>query len=65
MSEWVSIEDGLPESGQGENNRCLTLWSDGDIEVFPIGDVSGWLQSLSDAVITHWMPLPSPPEDKS
>lgn len=66
MSQWISIDDMLPpESGKvlmtdgkriymsSRNAMCRT--ADGLHEI-PENYGSG-------AVITHWMPLPEPPED--
>ena len=51
MSEWISVEDRLPEDG-----KVITFsppnW-------YRIVD-GGFVRLIKDA--THWMPLPEPPE---
>lgn len=55
MSEWISVEDELPEI----NDYYLVAGEDIDSEIcrFLIG--LGW---QDDFDITHWMPLPEPPK---
>jgi len=53
MSEWISVEDELPERfGQYLGWDGMSV----DIEWFVDGE---WLVGG----VTHWMPLPEPPED--
>lgn len=61
MSEWISVDDRLPEDGDE-----ILMWS----EVFHgvvLGDRSDgewWNESdiITTAKITHWQPLPEPPK---
>jgi hypothetical protein len=70
MSEWISVEVRLPEldvvvdvysrqpqckSGQ----RITGSWLEGSGEWSTIHD--GFFRSIPD--VTHWMPLPNPPQD--
>ena len=60
MSEWVSVEDRLPE--ESEVSNCTGFSKD----VYPWRNQS--LLGFSDGVknsfgeVTHWMPLPEPPK---
>lgn len=68
--EWISIKDKLPEvrqltSGIITSDRLL-IFVDGDISV---GYYNGsyWNDEGNDwnyVKVTHWMPLPEPPEEK-
>lgn len=64
MSEWISVRERLPEpftpvivyrrgksGGPMVEQGCYT--------------VNGWWKVYSSRIksVTHWMPLPSPPED--
>lgn len=69
---WVSVKDRLPEEGE------RVLATDGDfvgeaylMDYHPVPGVFGryWYRSyganwslVSDKPVTHWMPLPEPPE---
>lgn len=76
MSEWIKCSDRLPKVGErvlatvsvgsvmGLKSMSLICWmipsnceggKDWDLQSIPI--------LLSVKIITHWMPLPSPPED--
>jgi hypothetical protein len=61
MSEWISVEDRLPET------TGMVLATNGDTVLsFPYmryADGGGKWGIGSDG-ITHWMPLPAPPESK-
>lgn len=69
MSEWISVEDGLPDY----NYEVLVLKSNGLIVVmsyhapFDFGKrkfhwwaFGKWIDQHSQ--VTHWMPLPDPPK---
>ena len=60
MSEWISVKDRLPETG----NWCL-CFADRQVEILFLDGTNPvfWLQ-LGDFEheVTHWMPLPEPPE---
>lgn len=50
-NEWVSVDDGLPESG-------TVLVTDGQVVITaPASSVT-----RDGPAITHWMPLPEPPD---
>lgn len=59
--EWISVKDRLPEKKQRVIVRCRT-----------VGTTVGWIlwrEWLTDlgkgcSEVTHWMPLPEPPEDR-
>ena len=70
MSEWISVEEELPETDM----RVLFLVAPNGIPVAGIAamDKNGtWLDEQSDAYneplewyageVSHWMPLPEPP----
>jgi len=62
MSEWISVDDRLPEEGAW----YLCYHSDFDIEVLTFDpDDKIWENDYySHIEVTHWMPLPAPPEEK-
>lgn len=63
MDNWISVEDGLPETGA----YCIVsrrvaddTWWFGCSEYYEFGFP---FVTLNDSnPITHWMPLPEPPE---
>ena len=58
---WIPISERLPEGG-----KVLVLWKDWTIHLdwtFIDGGSYYWWNS-GQAVVTHWMPLPTPPEVK-
>ncbi len=65
MSEWISVKDRLPKEGI----RILTLGKYGEIKDRAlIAFKSGIMLFIPDGLligkdITHWMPLPEPPEE--
>ena len=54
MSEWISVDERLPEKGQG----ILVVW-EGQVTSFIAP--GGWMGKY----ITHWMPLPDPPQQEN
>lgn len=61
VNGWISVKDSMPEQ-QGEyliNTRCIVTigWFSG---------TNGWVANdgsfYGDGYVTHWMPLPKPPE---
>ena len=72
MKKWISVNDRLPEI---EDDSVLVYFSHGGIDMVYIHDyfdsitcgVDGFGKQLYTKYyisigITHWMPLPSPPE---
>jgi len=57
--KWISVDDRYPE----EYGIYLCYFSDGVIETFYFGDNSEDFQlwGVHNALVTHWMPLPDPP----
>lgn len=55
---WVPVTERLPE-----HTVCvLVAYSNGAVEVDAWGH-DGWMdEDLSNGAITHWMPVPEPPE---
>lgn len=84
MSEWISVEDRLPEL-KDDSVLCYcaraisrTSWPTGGIDMVHIeeyfGDITDGLdengnqkytQWYKPQGITHWMPLPGPPNDSN
>lgn len=65
-TEWVSVEERLPEKYTDVLVYCFS----GSIEVALIdgdgvwGDGVATLGELYGDGVTHWMPIPEPPEDR-
>ena len=71
-SNWISVEERLPEDEKsvlayfGFNND-----GDGDLGIMFIGTLCyfcfdpnpHWQHASHNLVVTHWMPLPEPPEE--
>jgi hypothetical protein len=63
MGEWISVDDELPEVGEGDDGRVLG-WAkrrDGWYQInifryFPS------LEKFNDDRVKMWQPLPEPPE---
>lgn len=62
MSEWISVKDRLPEPNIRVLCYAPSRFGYGD---FDICIVYGW-KCCPDRHygVTHWMPLPEPPEEK-
>ena len=73
MSEWISVEERLPEKGQ----ECVIyvdwvdVWDKGserftyqEIGVFDGYDRFNHRAHTELDRVTHWMPLPAPPKEK-
>lgn len=60
--EWISVEDKLPN----ESERVLSISKfENEIKVdyFIYLPEIIWVCRLEDEIVTHWMPLPKPPEE--
>lgn len=57
MSDWISVEDGMPECD-------ALLWCGWCITGKHIGDSRFMTEDGTSPIfmVTHWMPLPAPPE---
>jgi len=55
---WISVKDHMPERG------TLCFVYDG-IRICAARYITGneWVHGLMMSIVTHWMPLPEPPED--
>ena len=65
QSEWISVEERLPE----ENGEYLVYTKYGwfDVERFKLwddDDTDGGYWWEYEGIVTHWMPLPEPPTEK-
>lgn len=62
MSEWISVKDRLPEDGE-----TVLTFKNGITEVQVYEKKrNGWIRGnwfWSMATVSHWMPLPEPPEE--
>ena len=68
-SQWISVEDRLPEP----NERVLALWllwgKEQRMNVLfmvgkPLNYWAGYRLEVPHDSVTHWQPLPNAPEDK-
>ena len=65
MSEWISVEDRLPNVNDTARTCgfwCVLTWEKQGEHQIPgysnMGDLHDYIKSEA----THWMPLPEPPE---
>ena len=66
VQQWISTKDRLPYAEYGESDSVLTISESGIQEVLYF-DGSCWCHPTGEVResvfhITHWMPLPEPPE---
>lgn len=59
MSDWISVEDRMPEPG----TTCLVVHGK-EVEISYLNNRSIFLIAhLRGGIVTHWMPLPEPPNN--
>ena len=70
MSEWISVKDGFPKLG----TKVLAHEQNGNIQTVNVVHVSSdgnswriqyWNFHGANIIVTHWMPLPDPPQEES
>ena len=62
VQKWISVKDGLPESGK-EGVLIALRWGEVDIGWCEDGRWrSEFVNEYEDGEVTHWMPLPKPPK---
>jgi hypothetical protein len=61
LSEWISIDDRLPKIADD-----VIVFSDDKYQIDIGFLINGkWFSDKGELhTVTHWMPLPNPPEDK-
>lgn len=61
ITRWISIEDRLPENGE----YVLAALSHGVVRIASYWSTKGWVAlCVTGLSVTHWMPLPQPPNDE-
>ena len=70
MSEWISVEERLPEKKQdvlmyfNSGNMAVGWWHDEDEHItFWCAYTDDGFYTDCDYMPTHWMPLPAPPKE--
>lgn len=66
VQEWVSVKDRLPETG--EYVACIAKRNPFSMFMPMVARIkkNGWVNPITEQYIsevTHWMPLPDPPEE--
>ena len=60
MSEWISVDDRVPD----DHGMFLVCTSSGFITINGYSIDDGWHWDVEKpSLVTHWMPLPEPPEE--
>lgn len=65
VSKWIPVTEGLPEKtgkylvcGQWRGEPAET-WV---CELIAFDKIKGWANEARNPAVTHWMPLPKPPQ---
>ncbi len=64
MSEWISVEDRLPEQ---VGDYLIHIASEDWCDSYMMNSIffeGRFVDAIGCAPVTHWMPLPSPPRGK-
>ena len=70
--KWISVEDGLPEDEKpvlvyygfrNNSDNDLAMMFMGALSYFVFDPHPHWQHTDSGLIVTHWMPLPEPPEN--
>lgn len=62
INQWISVKDRLPETE--DEVLVLTISKNGNINVDKGYFTNGRFVHRGRAEITHWMPLPEPPDEE-
>lgn len=71
MSEWISVEERLPEASSGTESVNVLSHSEecGACEAFYCHNDEEWYSAQGEMIdpygdnpVTHWQPLPEPPK---
>jgi len=66
MPEWISVKDRMPEDGKEvlfcDGSSIMVGRYNGDEKFWELTDANMIAYAVD---ITHWMPLPEPPESES
>lgn len=60
MSEWISVKERLPE----ESTNVLVVHDGGRVTIEWMLSSRKFLYEEIYGYVTHWMPLPEPPEEE-
>lgn len=63
---WIPVEERLPEEA-GKYLVC-GRWRGKQTEIWvcefmALGCLKGWANNAANPIVSHWMPIPEPPED--
>ena len=62
IPQWISVKDRLPED---DEMKLITLWDCNSMRMAYYYEQELWICNGVDVTgfVTHWMPLPEPPEE--